>query len=138
MTMNLTTTMFMSIDGVVQGPGAPDEDRSGGFTRGGWLVPHFDGETGQFMDQVFRRADAFLLGRRTYEIFAGSWGTMADPGADPVAVGSARPAGSAVTVTRACHGLGTCGESGRRASRVKSCHSVFPRSCRAASRPSGR
>jgi dihydrofolate reductase len=72
--MKLTTTMFVSVDGVAQGPGGPEEDRSGGFERGGWLVPHFDEETGQFMDQVFRRVDAFLLGRRTYEIFAGSWG----------------------------------------------------------------
>jgi len=85
--MKLTTTTFVSVDGVMQGPGGPEEDRSGGFERGGWLVPHFDDETGQFMDQVFRRVDAFLLGRRTYEIFAGSWGKMADPGANPVAVG---------------------------------------------------
>jgi dihydrofolate reductase len=86
-TMKLTTTMFVSVDGVMQGPGGPEEDRSGGFERGGWLVPYFDDETGQFMDQVFRRVDAFLLGRRTYDIFAGSWGKMADPGDDPVAVG---------------------------------------------------
>jgi dihydrofolate reductase len=86
-TMKLTTTTFVSVDGVMQGPGGPEEDRSGGFERGGWLVPHFDDETGQFMDQVFRRVDAFLLGRRTYEIFAGSWGKMADPGANAVAVG---------------------------------------------------
>lgn len=71
----------------MQGPGAPDEDRRGGFGRGGWLVPHFDDETGQFMDQLFRKVDAFLLGRHTYEVFAGSWGKMADPGDDPVAVG---------------------------------------------------
>ena len=85
--MKLTVTTFVSVDGVMQGPGGPEEDRAGGFERGGWLVPHFDDETGQFMDETFRRVDAFLLGRRTYEIFAGSWGKMADPGDNPVAVG---------------------------------------------------
>lgn len=85
--MKLTTTTHVSVDGVMQGLGGADEDRSGGFERGGWLVPHFDDETGQFMDEVFRRVDAFLLGRRTYEIFAGSWGKMSDPGDNPVAVG---------------------------------------------------
>lgn len=87
--MKLTATTFVSVDGVYQGPGAPDEDTSGGFTRGGWLVPHFDEQTGACMDEIFARADAFLLGRRTYEIFAGSWGAMADPGDDPIAVGFA-------------------------------------------------
>ena len=84
--MKLTTTTHVSLDGVMQGLGGADEDRTGGFERGGWLVPHFDDGTGQFIDEVFRRVDAFLLGRRTYEIFAGSWGKMADPGDDPVAV----------------------------------------------------
>jgi dihydrofolate reductase len=87
--MKLTATMFVSVDGVYQGPGAPEEDRSGGFGRGGWVVPHFDEPTGLFMDEVFRRADAFLVGRNTYEIFAASWGAMADPGDDVVAVGFA-------------------------------------------------
>jgi dihydrofolate reductase len=86
-TMKLTSTMFVSVDGVAQGPGGPEEDRRGGFERGGWLVPHFEDELGEFMMSVFRRADAFLLGRKTYEIFAGSWGKMADPGDDPIAGG---------------------------------------------------
>src|SRR4051794_38355316 len=59
----------------MQGLGAPDEDRRGGFERGGWALPLFDEEAATFLDQVFQRADAFLFGRRTYEIFAGSWGT---------------------------------------------------------------
>jgi hypothetical protein len=54
--------------------GGPDEDRSGGFERGGWIVPHYDNETATFIHQVYGRAEASLLGRRTYEIFAGSWG----------------------------------------------------------------
>lgn len=83
--MKLTTTTFVSADGVMQGPGGPDEDRRGGFERGGWVVPHFDSETATFMNEVFGHADAFLLARWTYEIFAGSWGAMADPGANPIA-----------------------------------------------------
>jgi dihydrofolate reductase len=73
----------------MQGLGAPDEDRRGGFERGGWAIPLFDNEAATFLDQVFQRADAFLFGRRTYEIFAGSWGTGtwgANQGNNPISV----------------------------------------------------
>ena len=83
--MKLTTTTFVSVDGVMQGIGAPDEDRSGGFERGGWTTPLFDDETGTYLTEIYQRADAFLFGRRTYEIFAASWGTVADPSMNAVA-----------------------------------------------------
>jgi dihydrofolate reductase len=82
--MKLTTTTMVTVDGVMQGLGAADEDRRGGFERGGWVAPVFDDEAMAFLNDVYRRADAFLFGRQTYEIFARSWGTWADPGDSPV------------------------------------------------------
>jgi dihydrofolate reductase len=82
--MKLTTITMVTVDGVMQGLGGRDEDRRGGFERGGWVAPLFDNEAMTFLNQVYERADAFLFGRRTYEIFAGSWGTWADPGGNPV------------------------------------------------------
>src|SRR5258708_3491308 len=81
-TMKLTTTAQVSVDGVMQGPGGPDEDERDVFERGGWA--HFDNEAGTVMDEIYQRADAFLFGRRTYEVFAGSWGTWKDPGDSPI------------------------------------------------------
>jgi dihydrofolate reductase len=82
--MKLTTVTILTVDGVMQGLGAPDEDRRGGFERGGWVARVFDDEATAFLNQVYQRADAFLFGRRTYEIFAGSWGTWPDPGDSPI------------------------------------------------------
>ena len=82
--MKLATITMVSVDGVMQGLGGPDEDRSGGFERGGWVTHAFDDEAMEFLSQVYARADAFLFGRRTYEIFARSWGTWDDPGDSPI------------------------------------------------------
>ncbi len=87
--MKITTITNVSVDGVMQGLGGSDEDRRGGFERGGWALPLFDNEAETFLGGVYQRADAFLFGRRTYEIFAGSWGTGswgADQGNDPISV----------------------------------------------------
>ena len=87
--MKLTTLTHVSLDGVMQGLGGADEDRSGGFERGGWAIPLFDDEAEAFLIALLGRADAFLFGRRTYEIFAGSWGTGswgANEGDNPISV----------------------------------------------------
>jgi dihydrofolate reductase len=87
--MKLTTLTHVSVDGVMQGLGGADEDRRGGFERGGWALPLFDAEAGKFTNEIFARADAFLFGRRTYEIFAGSWGTGswgAEEGNNPISL----------------------------------------------------
>ena len=87
--MKLTTITNVSVDGVMQGLGGPSEDRRGGFERGGWALPLFDNEAEAFLGQVYQRADAFLFGRRTYEIFARSWGTGswgANEGNNPISV----------------------------------------------------
>ncbi|MEV0616624.1 dihydrofolate reductase family protein [Nonomuraea sp. NPDC050404] len=83
--MKLTTVTNLSVDGVMQGLGGHGEDRRGGFERGGWALPLFEGEAETFLGQIYQRADAFLFGRRTYEIFAGSWGVMPDPDDSPIA-----------------------------------------------------
>ncbi|GLF97975.1 dihydrofolate reductase family protein [Streptomyces yaizuensis] len=80
----LSLTTFVTLDGVLQAPGAPDEDTTGGFPHGGWSVPYGDEEFGGYMAEVFAGAGAFLLGRRTYDIFAAYWPAFTDP-AHPIA-----------------------------------------------------
>ena len=87
--MKLTTITNVSVDGVMQGLGGQDEDRRGGFTRGGWALPLFDDEAETYLSQIYERASAFLFGRRTYEIFAASWGTGAwgsEAGQNPISL----------------------------------------------------
>ncbi|QXJ23221.1 dihydrofolate reductase family protein [Actinomadura graeca] len=74
--MKLTTMTQITIDGVMQGNGGPSDDRRNGFERGGWALGKGDDETRAYIRQTFERADAFLFGRQTYELFAGSWGTF--------------------------------------------------------------
>ena len=79
--MKLTTTTQVSVDGVMQGPGARDDELSV-FERRGWA--HFDNEAGKVMDEIYQRADAFLFGWLTYKHFAATWGTWDDPGDSPI------------------------------------------------------
>ena len=91
--MKLTTQTQVTVDGVMQGNGAAsDEDRRGGFERGGWAMEVFDDESLALINETYQRADAFLFGRRTYELFAGYWGAperariaLADPGNHQIA-----------------------------------------------------
>ncbi|MEU6534610.1 dihydrofolate reductase family protein [Streptomyces sp. NPDC047000] len=80
----LVSTVFVTLDGVYQAPGGPQEDTRGGFTHGGWSFRYGDDDFGRFVTEVFDRSGAYLLGRRTYDIFASYWPKMTDP-ADPVA-----------------------------------------------------
>ena len=77
--MRLTVTTFVTADGVMQSPGAPEEDPRNGFDLGGWLPPYFDEQLGAYMNSVFDDADAILLGRFTYEAMAGYWPNISDP-----------------------------------------------------------
>jgi dihydrofolate reductase len=82
--MRLTVQTFLTLDGVMQAPGGPDEDLDGNFAHGGWSFPFGDEEGFAVVGGWFTNADAFLLGRKTYDIFAGYWPAHDDP-ADPVA-----------------------------------------------------
>jgi dihydrofolate reductase len=82
--MRLSVNVFTTVDGVMQGPGGVDEDPSGGFDRGGWLVPYIDEGFGTIVDGWFARADAVLLGRTTYDMMHPYWRQVTDPD-NPVA-----------------------------------------------------
>ncbi len=78
--MKLIASMMLTLDGVYQGPGGPDEDRRGGFERGGWTASHADEQMGPFLTELFGRADALLLGRKTWEIWEPYWPNHDDDG----------------------------------------------------------
>jgi dihydrofolate reductase len=82
--MRLTLNAFLSLDGVVQAPGGSEEDRDGQFEHGGWTFPYGDEQSGALITRWFGNAGAFLLGRRTYDIFAAYWPLETDP-ANPLA-----------------------------------------------------
>jgi dihydrofolate reductase len=85
--MKLTTMTQVTLDGVMQGNGgATDEERRNGFERGGWAKGAADDETRTFITQTYQRADAFLFGRRTYDLFAAGWGTIEAMSAHPIGV----------------------------------------------------
>jgi dihydrofolate reductase len=85
--MRLTTMTQVTVDGVMQGNGhATEEERRDGFDRAGWAMGRFDGETSTFITETYQSADAFLFGRRTYQMFAETWGTIDDMRAHPIGV----------------------------------------------------
>ena len=75
----LVSSTFVSLDGVMQAPGGPAEDPTGGFAFGGWTAPYFDEALGAAMGEIFARPFELLLGRKTYDIFAAHWPFISDP-----------------------------------------------------------
>ncbi|RNM16943.1 dihydrofolate reductase family protein [Nocardioides pocheonensis] len=85
--MRLTTMTQVTVDGVMQGNGhATEEERRGGFDRAGWAMGRFDDETSTLITETYQRADAFLFGRRTYEMFAETWGRREEMRGHPIGV----------------------------------------------------
>jgi dihydrofolate reductase len=82
--MKVTVQTFLTLDGVMQAPGGPDEDPSNAFTHGGWQAPFADPAVGEFVAELNGHASAFLLGRTTFDIFRGYWPDQTDP-ANPIA-----------------------------------------------------
>ena len=97
--MELTLTTFLSIDGVMQSPGGPSEDPSNNFALGGWLVPFADMDMGTYVTEWFSRADAFLFGRKTFEIMAAFWPNVTDPHDDVAARLNGKPKFVATSTT---------------------------------------
>lgn len=83
--MKLTVQTFLTLDGVMQAPGGPEEDPSDDFAHGGWQAPFSDEAAGEFVLELNRHASAFLFGRRTFDIFRGHWPDQTDP-SDPIAI----------------------------------------------------
>jgi dihydrofolate reductase len=119
--MKLTTMTQITVDGVMQGNGgASDEDRRNGFERGGWALGAGDAGTMAFINETYRRADAFLFGRRTYELFAGYWGAeeraraaAEDPDSHPITAAlNTKPKYVASTTLREARWAGTTVLSG--------------------------
>ena len=82
---------FLTLDGVMQAPGGPDEDREGGFSHGGWQAPYADEVMGRLVTEGFADADGFLLARKTYDIFSGFWPKITDPGNSIATALNSRP-----------------------------------------------
>ena len=93
----ITGAVFVSLDGVIQAPGHPEEDRSGGFELGGWLFRYFDEAVGEQVDALFTPPFDLLLGRRTYDIFAAYWPYNAD---EPDGIGERFDRASKYVLTR--------------------------------------
>jgi dihydrofolate reductase len=87
----LIVNAFLTLDGVMQAPGGPDEDREGGFEHGGWQFPYTDDVAGKLITAGIAEASAFLLGRKTYDIFAGFWPKVTDPNNPVAAALNSRP-----------------------------------------------